>query len=78
VKRPGVVALTDGLTAVEAINQAGGLAEFGSLKGIRVVRDSPNGSEVMTVDLTAVMDGDRSKDVDLQDGDIVVVPRRWF
>jgi protein involved in polysaccharide export with SLBB domain len=78
VKSPGVLPMSDGLTAIEAINRAGGLAEFGSLKGVRVVREGKTGSEVLTLDLTAVLEGDRSQDVELADGDIVIVPRRWF
>ena len=78
VKTPGVIPLTDGMTAMEAINKAGGLADFGSLDGVRIVRDDPKGSEVIKLNLQAVMDGDRSKDLELKAGDIVVVPRRWF
>lgn len=78
VKKPGVVALTEGLRVLEAINRAGGLADYGSSKGIRVVRESSEGSEVLNVDLDEVMDGDTAKDLELKDGDIIVVPRRWF
>lgn len=78
VNRPGVIPLTEGMSVMEAINKAGGVAEFGSLKGVRVVRENKEGSEVMTVNLEDVIAGDRSKDILVQAGDIVVVPRRWF
>jgi polysaccharide biosynthesis/export protein len=78
VKRPGTVPMTPGMTLMEAINQAGGIAEFGSLKGIRVIRESHEGAEVLEIDVSAVLEGDRGKDIAMQDGDIVVVPRRWF
>ena len=78
VQSPGVVSLTEGLTLLEAINKAGGLAEFGNLSAVRVVRQTPKGSDVKSVDLEAVMKGDGAKDMVLKDGDIVVVPRRWF
>jgi polysaccharide biosynthesis/export protein len=78
VSRPGVISLSDGLTVMEAINKAGGAAEFANLKTVRVVRESPTGSEVIPVDVTAIMNGDRSQDQPLRDGDIIVVPRRWF
>jgi len=78
VKTPGVIPLGAGITVLEAINQAGGMAEFSNPKGVRVLRETPDGSQVMKVDLAVVMDGDRSQDIALQDGDIVIVPRRWF
>lgn len=78
VKTPGVIPLGAGVTVLEAINQAGGMAEFSNPKGVRVIRETPEGSQVMKVDLAVVMDGDRSQDIALQDGDIVIVPRRWF
>jgi polysaccharide export outer membrane protein len=78
VKRPGTLELRAGMTLMEAINQAGGLAEFGSLKGVRVIRESKEGADVISVDLNAVLQGDRSNDIALEDGDIVIVPRRWF
>lgn len=78
VKRPGTIVLRAGMTLMEAINQAGGMAEFGSLKGVRVVRESEEGADVLTLDLNAVLEGDRSNDIPLEDGDIIIVPRRWF
>ncbi|MFW6152023.1 MAG: polysaccharide biosynthesis/export family protein [Verrucomicrobiota bacterium] len=78
VKEAGSVPFTDGITALEAINKAGGFAEFAATGKVRVIRQTPEGSEVMEADLSAVMSGDRSKDIELEKGDIVVVPRRWF
>jgi polysaccharide biosynthesis/export protein len=78
VKRPGVIALSEGMSVVEAINKAGGVADFGSLKGVRIVRESEEGSEVINVNVEAMIKGDASQDVPVRDGDIVVVPRRWF
>ena len=78
VKKPGSVPLMDGMTIMEAIEKAGGLSEFGSLKGIKLVRDTPEGSSVERVDLSGVLQGDKSNDVSLRNGDLLVVPRRWF
>ena len=78
VRKAGVVPFSEGLTVLEAINKAGGLAEFANPKAIRVVRETATGSEVRDVDLSAVMQGDRSRDIALDDGDIIIVPRRWF
>lgn len=78
VKKPGVIPYEPGMTAMEAISKAGGLADFGNLKSIRVVREGPQGSDLIKVDLRDVEKGDRSKDVMLAPGDIVVVPRGWL
>lgn len=78
VKKPGSIPLTEGLCVWEAVNSVGGSAEFGDLSSVRVIREEQGNSNVIKVDLTAVEKGIRSKDIPLKDGDIVVVPRRWF
>lgn len=78
VKSPGVISHSDGMTLLEAVNKAGGLSDYASAKAIRVVRETPNGSDVTEVNLHAVMGGDRSQDMVLKEGDVVIVPRRWF
>jgi polysaccharide export outer membrane protein len=78
VKKPGNVPLSDGLTVWEALNNAGGAAEFGDLSAVRVIREAQGKTTVLQVDLTSVDKGTRSEDIPLKDGDIVVVPKRWF
>ncbi len=78
VKSTGIVPLGKGLTVMDSINAAGGLAEFGTLKGVRVVREGTEDAQVLRLDLSGILEGDRSQNIELQDGDIVVVPRRWF
>jgi polysaccharide export outer membrane protein len=78
VKKPGKVPLTDGLTVWEALNSAGGVADFGDSSDVRVIRDEQGRTVVLQMDLTSVDKGIRSNDIPLKDGDIVVVPKRWF
>ncbi len=57
---------------------AGGLSDFADKRNVRIVRRSPDGeTQTITVDLREVLDHGRlDKDVELVDGDFVIVNER--
>ncbi len=77
VKTPGVIPFVAGMTVMEAVIKAGGPAEFANLAKTCVARKTEGGNQTLQVDLSDVERGDRSKDIELQPGDIVVVPKGW-
>lgn len=80
VVRQGSFPLTAGqrLAAYESILQNGGFARFANQRGVFVLRAMPDGRKVrLPVDVTRIKEG-RSADVQLQSGDIVVVPEKFF
>lgn len=79
VPRPGRYPLTGPRTAMEMIAQAGQWLDSGVLNSVMVVRRGWTGRpEIYRVDLTQVVKkGDASKDMVLQDGDVVFVPRNF-
>ena len=65
-------------TLWEALTEVG-TSEFANLKKVKLDRVGPDGkSQLTTHDIDAVDKGDRSKDIELRDGDRVTVPESLF
>jgi protein involved in polysaccharide export with SLBB domain len=66
-------------TLREALSEAGP-TEFARLSRVRVDRVDPATGETkkFLIDIEAIEKGDRSKDLQLLDGDRIMVPERWF
>jgi len=78
VGKPGKIAFERPTTVFQAIMQAGGPSEFGTLKHVRLVR-TVNGvqkSQVMNVHDTLV--GQGTKPFYVRDGDVIYVPQTMF
>lgn len=77
VTRQGVVPLSDQLTLLRAVHQAGGFKTSARIKDILLIRLQPGEKPIArAVDLRPVMSGrDPGQDVQLQAYDIVFVPR---
>lgn len=72
VKTPGMYSMTALSTVSQALFQAGGISEIGSLRNVQVKRA---GELVSAFDLYDVLlKGDASNDVRLRSGDVVFVP----
>ena len=72
VNVPGAYSVSALTTITQALFQAGGVTDIGSLRKIQVKR---NGKLVTTFDLyKLLLEGDISNDVRLQSGDVVFVP----
>ena len=72
IKVPGAYSLSALSTITQAIYQAGGISDIGSLRKIQVLR---SGELIATFDAyDLLMRGDSSKDIRLRSGDVVFVP----
>lgn len=71
VRTPGLFSFTAETTLSQALAWAGGVTERGDSEAISVQRTS---GEVLTVNLKPLLIGVGGEDLDLQDGDTVVVP----
>jgi polysaccharide export outer membrane protein len=79
VKNIGAFPFRAGYTALNAIIDAGGFTKFAAPGKGRVVRGKGKAEKVIRIDLGAVVNrGDKTKNVDLMPGDIVVVPESIF
>ena len=79
VTKPGVFRLEPGATAMAAVLAAGGTTKYASPNRARVIRATGQGREVLELELGDILKhGDKSKDVLLEPGDMVIVPARLF
>jgi polysaccharide export outer membrane protein len=89
VAKPGVYPVGESTTVVEAIAIAGGYTDMADLRSVTITRKSgAKTSKVIKVNLKKVIaEGDKSKDVILERGDVVYMPGkksawdifdRWF
>lgn len=75
VMRPSMYDLKDKTTVLAAVNLAGGPTERASVRNTKVIRGDPNNPQIVACDLTKMFDkGDRSQDIELMPGDVVMVP----
>jgi len=80
VRNPGPITakLSEGITLLQAIAGAGGLAEGAKQTAITIKRKGPGGQEVMfKVNYRDVVKG-KKMDMPLQEGDVVVVPESFW
>jgi polysaccharide export outer membrane protein len=73
IRQPGRYPLLGGVTLLQAIAAAGGYTEFANGRKVQVVR----GSTTQTVDAKD-FEKNPEKDIELQNGDVVIVPRTWY
>ena len=78
VTRPGAYPMEESLTVLEAVAIAGGYTESAGLSKVTITRRSrAKNPKVIKVNLKKVIaEGDRSRDVILEPGDVVHVPKK--
>lgn len=81
VRNPGrmEVKMSKKITVLQAIAQAGGLADGARKSGVTIKRkDKKTGKEVkMKVDLGGIMKG-KKPDIELKEGDVVIIPESFW
>jgi protein involved in polysaccharide export with SLBB domain len=81
VKMPGSYPIKGKLTVVELISQAQGFTKIAAPNSVKIIRTNPDGTKkeilVRVYDIIN-KNADASDDVDLQDGDEVMVPESLF
>lgn len=83
VGSPGVVKIPEDetLTVGKVIIRSGGFKEFSNKKKVKLIRKSneSDGAQVTILNLVNIIDrGKLEEDVEVQDGDIIVVPEKFF
>ncbi len=82
VKKPGSYPIKGRLTAVEAVSLAEGFTKIASPNRAKIIRVNPDGSKTeIPVKLHDIMKGGRGRqksNIDLQGGDVLVVPESLF
>jgi polysaccharide biosynthesis/export protein len=79
VEKPQAIPiLGKNITVLEAIAKAGGFTEFAAPNRSTVIRIEDGVEKTIKVDLNKAKKGDRSLDIILKQGDVVVVPETFF
>ena len=78
VNRPGLVPVAPGTTFLQAIAVGGGLTRFAATKRIQLRRTDPKTrvQNVYNLNYKALSDGGKGQDIELKDGDVILVPER--
>jgi polysaccharide export outer membrane protein len=77
VGRPGPLDLPDGgMTVLQAIAAAGGLGEWAMPSRTRVLRMRDSQEQTIQVDVSSIMRGKLSQDIELMPSDVIIVPER--
>ena len=75
VAKPGEFVISHRMTAMQALSQAGGLTPDASEHSIIVLRHNGGNEISIPIPYSDLVDGDHlDKDIDLQPGDVIVVP----
>jgi len=77
VKTPGGIKYTKDLTIVKAIVQAGGFTTMAAPKRVRLLRPGEK-KQVMDVNVSDIMEGEKTPDVPLEPNDVITIPQRLF
>lgn len=76
VARPGRYEISRGMTLMQAISQAGGLAKFAS-QAIELHREVDGEKQILSFDLSHIRKG-RIGDPEILPADVIIVKRRFF
>lgn len=77
VNRPGMVEVRKGTTLLQAVAVSGGVSRFAAIKRIQLRRTGADGVQRVTfLNYKALADGAVTTDIELKDGDVILVPER--
>ena len=79
VARPGAMPYRKGMTVLDALLAVGGVSQYAAPNRARIVRGEGGRQEELRIRLGALVnDGDMRQNVELQPGDVLVVPESRF
>lgn len=78
VGRPGKLTFERPTTIFQAIMEAGGVSDFGTLRNIHLIRLINGQQQTQVLDLRPVTSGRTTKPYYVRDGDVIYVPRTMF
>ena len=79
VQKPGIIEYEEGLTVLQAILKSGGFGQGAARSKVKIIRGDGDKQKNLQADLDNLMDkNNRSRDIQLLPGDIVIVPETFF
>jgi polysaccharide biosynthesis/export protein len=77
VNKPGNYYLTENISLIRLVAQAGGFTQLASTHNVRIVRSKEGSERTFHVDVGLIMSG-RAEDIKLEAGDLLVVQESYF
>jgi polysaccharide export outer membrane protein len=78
VGHPGKIGFDRPTTVFQVIMEAGGITDYGSLKGVRLFRTTNGEQQTQVLNLNPALKGKTSDVVYVKDGDVIYVPQSLF
>lgn len=79
VRKSGSFPYTKDMTVTDAISLAGGFTDVANSNGTKVIRGEGKTKKTIKVPVGHILKtGDKTRDILLEDGDIIVVPESWL
>jgi len=78
VSKPAKLLFEQQTTVVQAIMEAGGVSEFGSLRRVHLIRKINGVEYTQILDLSGIMRGEPIKPYYVRNGDVIFVPQSAF
>ena len=77
VNNPGLVPVKKGTSLLQAVAISGGVSRFAAIKRVQLRRTGSDGVQRVTIlNYKALADGAVTNDIELRDGDVILVPER--
>lgn len=78
INNPGLIAIKPGTTLLQGIAISGGVSRFAAVKRVQLRRTDPvTGMQRVTIlSYKALLNGAATTDIELRDGDVILVPER--
>jgi polysaccharide export outer membrane protein len=78
VSKPAKLSFDRPTTVFQALMEAGGVNEFGSLKRVHLIRITNGEQHTQILDLSATMSGQTTRPYYVKDGDVIYIPQSVF
>jgi polysaccharide export outer membrane protein len=78
VGNPGPYTIERDMTVLEALRMAGGFTDYASKGKVKIIREENGKKKTIMVNLNKIRKGDKSQDVILRAGDVLVALKSWF
>jgi polysaccharide export outer membrane protein len=76
--KPGTITFDRPTTVFQAVMEAGGVSDYGSLSNIHLIRMINGVERTEIIDLRPTIRGQSTKPKYVQDGDVIYIARSWF
>ncbi|MBU1727235.1 MAG: polysaccharide biosynthesis/export family protein [Candidatus Omnitrophica bacterium] len=78
VRNPGPYTIEKDLSVLEGLRLAGGLTDFANKSKVKIIRENNGKKKTIMVNLSKIGKGEKSEDVALKAGDVLVAIKSWF